>query len=70
MIEFSIPAVPPSLNGNRSHPLLLRLVKEMGAEANGPHADLMIVDVPDGVEWEIDQYDGAETIHEAHRSWP
>ena len=26
-------------------------------------------EIPDDVEWEIDDYDGIETIHEVHRSW-
>jgi len=37
--------------------------------ASGWAAELQIVDVPDGVLWEIDEYDGVESIHEAHRSW-
>jgi hypothetical protein len=48
---------------------LIRLVEEMGTAANGMHAKLAIVDVPDGVEWEIDEYDGKEHIAEVHRTW-
>jgi hypothetical protein len=41
----------------------------MGEEANDQFAKLEIVEIPDGVEWQIDEYDGYESIHEVHRSW-
>lgn len=53
----------------RSDPTLVRLVEEMGTEANGQHAHLRIVEIPDGVDWEISDYDGWETIEERHRRW-
>ncbi len=53
----------------RSHPLLLQVVKELGKKSWGQHAKLEIVEIPDGVDYEIDDYDGIETIHEKHRSW-
>lgn len=48
---------------------LIRVVEELGAAANGSHATLKIVEIPDGVDWQIDEYDGSESIHEKHRSW-
>ena len=36
---------------------------------DGKFSYLKIVEIPDDVEWEIDDYDGIETIHEVHRSW-
>ena len=48
---------------------LITVVEELGKEANGRHAELEVVEIPDGVNWEIDDYDGIETIHEVHRSW-
>ena len=41
----------------------------MKEKANGPCASLEIVQIPDDVEYEIDEYDGSESIHEVHRSW-
>jgi hypothetical protein len=41
----------------------------MGGLASGGFASLKVVEIPDGIEWEIDEYDGKETIHEKHRSW-
>lgn len=54
---------------NRSHPLVVRLVEEMGRAASGEFADLKVVDVPDGVEWTVEEYDGNEHIAEAHATW-
>jgi len=48
---------------------LIRVVKELGDKVNGNFAELQIVEIPDGVEYEIDEYDGFESIHEKHRSW-
>ena len=54
---------------NRTDKFLLRVVKELGKEANGACADLKIIKIPDDVDWEIDEYDGMETVQEKHRSW-
>lgn len=54
---------------DRTDPLLVQVVKELGAEASGGCADLRIITIPDGVEWEISEYDGIESVHEKHRSW-
>lgn len=53
----------------RDDEILVQVVKELGKKANGEHAELEIVEIPSGVEWEISDYDGMETIHEKHRSW-
>lgn len=53
----------------RDDPLLVRVVENLGDRASGRHASLKIVDVPDGVEWEIDGYDGREKVVEKHRTW-
>jgi len=55
----------------RNDPLLLRVVKELGAkEASGGCALLKIITIPDDVEWEIEEYDGLEHVAEKHRTWP
>lgn len=48
---------------------LIDVVKLLGKEANGSCANLEIVDIPDDISYEIDNYDGSESIHETHRSW-
>jgi hypothetical protein len=54
---------------NRSDPLLVQVVEELGEEANGSYAKLKIVEIPDDVEYTIDEYDGVEHIAEKHRTW-
>jgi len=54
----------------RDDPILVSIVREMGAAANGKYADLKIVEVPYGVEWTIAEYDGIEWVAEKHRTWP
>jgi len=53
----------------RNDPVLVRIVEEMGEDANGTHASLKIVEIPEDVEWEIDEYDGCEHVAEKHRTW-
>jgi len=53
----------------RNDDLLIRLVEEMGQEAGGRFASLKIVEIPDGVDWQIEEYDGAEWVAEKHRTW-
>ena len=53
----------------RDDPDLVAVVEEMGDKANGTYAALAVVEIPDGVEWEIDEYDGSEHIAEQHRTW-
>ncbi len=57
------------LSDERDNPLLVRVVEELGDAANGPYAKLKVVEIPDGLDYIIDEYDGIETIHEPHRTW-
>jgi len=54
---------------HRTDPLLIQVIEELGEQADGTCAKLKIVEIPDGVDYVIDEYDGNETIHEKHRSW-
>ncbi len=53
----------------RTHPDLIQCIEELGEKANGRFGELKIIEIPDGVAWEIDEYDGIESIHEIHRTW-
>lgn len=53
----------------RDDKILVEVVKELKEKANGRCAKLKVVNVPDGVDWEIDEYDGWEQVEEKHRSW-
>lgn len=54
---------------NREDPLLIQAIEELGEEANGRCAKLKIVEIPDDVEYEIEEYDGNEHIAEVHQTW-
>jgi|APCry1669188910_1035180.scaffolds.fasta_scaffold38578_3 hypothetical protein len=53
----------------RNDPLLVQVVEELGKESYGDYSVLKIVDIPDGISWYIQEYDGLESIHETHRVW-
>ena len=49
----------------RNHPDLITLVETVGLEqASGRYAKLEIAEIPDGCFFEIDEYDGFESIRE------
>jgi hypothetical protein len=50
----------------RNDPILLRVYDEMGDQAG---RELMVVKIPDDVEFVVEEYDGAETVEEAHRTF-
>ena len=53
----------------RHDPVLVQVVEELGDIANGHCASLRVVDIPDGVEYTVEEYDGLEHIAEVHRTW-
>lgn len=54
----------------RTHPDLIKVIEELGEEkSSGQLAELRIIEIPDGIDWQIDEYDGIETVEEVHRSW-
>ena len=60
---------PYAYSDDRSNPHLVKCVEELGVLADGPYASLKIVEIPDDIGWEIENYAGIETIHEVRRSW-
>lgn len=53
----------------RNDPKLIEVVEALGEQANSRLSDLKIVEIPDDVEWHIEQYDGMEWVAENHRTW-
>lgn len=53
----------------RTHPDVVAVVENLGRKANGMFSQLEIVEIPDDVEFEIEEYDGMEHIAEKHRTW-
>lgn len=48
---------------------LVKVIEELGDEANNLVSELKIIEIPDDVEYEIKEYDGMEWIAEKHRTW-
>lgn len=46
----------------RHDPVLAQVVEELGAEANGPFANLQIEELESGALYRIDEYDGNESV--------
>ena len=53
----------------RTDPILVQVVEELGEESWAFAAELKVVEVPDDIQWEIDEYDGMESVREVSRSW-
>jgi hypothetical protein len=53
----------------RNDPILVQVVEELGEKANNRYSELKVVEIPDDVEWQIDEYDGVEWVAEKHRTW-
>lgn len=54
----------------RNDPILLQVLDQLGIEAcEGKYSSFKIVEIPDGVDWEIGEYDGKEHVAECHRTW-
>jgi hypothetical protein len=53
----------------RNSRVLVEVVEQLGEAANGKFAELKVVEIPDDVQWQIEDYDGAEWVAEKHRTW-
>lgn len=54
---------------HREDPILIEIVEELGEKASGAFGELVVVDIPDGMDYVIDEYDGIETLHENVEVW-
>ena len=53
----------------RNNPILVEIVEQLGEAANGDFAELKVVEIPDDVQWQVEEYDGNEWVAEKHRTW-
>jgi hypothetical protein len=53
----------------RNDPILIEVIEELGETANGSYAELKIVEIPDDINWVIQEYDGIEWVAEVHQTW-
>jgi len=54
----------------RTDETLIEVVTELGKEASDSYSNLIVIEIPDDVEWQVEEYDGYEHIAEKHRTWP
>ena len=53
----------------RTDPVLVEVVEQLGDLANSCYSKLKVVEVPDDIKWYIHDYYGNEEVHEEHRKW-
>jgi hypothetical protein len=51
----------------RDCPVLVEMVER--GDADTDYSDLKVVEIPDDVNWYIEEYDGLEHVAERHRTW-
>lgn len=56
-------------DNHREDPILIEVVEELGEEASGRFGKLVVVEIPDDLDYVIDEYDGIETLHERVQEW-
>lgn len=56
-------------DGHREDPILIEVVEELGEKASGRFGNLKVVEIPDDLEYVIDEYDGIETLHQKVEEW-
>lgn len=54
---------------HRDDPTLIEVVEELGKKASDNYSKLVVVEIPDGMDYVIDDYDGFETLHENVKVW-
>lgn len=54
---------------NRTDKDLIKVIEKLGEKANTMCSTLKIIEVPDNVDWIIEEYDGNEWVAEKHRVW-
>lgn len=54
----------------RDHPFLIESIETLGVEYVQGDRQIVIVEIPDGIEWHIEENDaGQEWVAENHRTW-
>lgn len=54
---------------DRSDPLLVQVIEELEEKSDGQYSSLKIVEIPDGIKFEIDSIQGRESIYEVGHWW-
>ena len=54
---------------NRTDLTLIQTVEELGLEASGSGSNLVVIEIPDNIDWIIENNSGLEHVAEKHRTW-
>jgi hypothetical protein len=57
------------LTADRADLDLIAVIEEMGSASWGAYSEIKIVNIPNGIDWYIDEYDGREHVAERHKTW-
>lgn len=72
-VDFAIACATQEIDNEflipRDDPNLIAVIEDLGESAHGLCAKIKIVEIPDNVDWQIQEYDGREWIAEKHRMW-
>lgn len=69
MAAKNLSVEPDQYSIDRADQDLVRIVEKLGSLSNGNNAELSIVEIPNDVKWQIEEYDGKEWVSELHRIW-
>jgi len=53
----------------RTDPDLIKIIEDLGEASWGRYSEIVILEIPDDIEWYIEEYDGLEHVAEVHRTW-
>jgi hypothetical protein len=53
----------------RTDQILVQVVEELGEASFGDYSELRVIEIPDGVSYTIEDYDGSEHVAEEHITW-
>lgn len=56
-------------NNDRTNENLIRCIEELGEKASWECANIKVIEIPDDIEFEIEEYEGIEWVSEKHRTW-
>lgn len=62
-VDMKYKILDSNFDKKRTDKLLIEIVERLGSAANGSFASLEVVEIPDGYDYEIAEYDGIETIY-------
>ncbi len=54
---------------DRTNPVFVECVETLGKLSSDQCSCLTVIEIPDDVDWQIEDYDGSEWVAEKHRTW-